>query len=626
MQKFNYIEAKKAGYEDQEIYDYLEQENQKGNQMIIEKADFESFNSTPSQFLDPVEPKSLQPEAQRRKEFITGVGKTGLEYVKGAASLGERLLRGVTKTILPKKAEKALGIEEEEFVTGAEELIPEEAIEAKTGYEKAGKIAGEIASFLAPSAKIAKLEKGMRLIPRAITEATLVGGQEAVLRGDTKDDRVKTATIIGGLFPIAGAALKGTKGLLKPLGEKIQTTVIRPTAKDLKDGFNIKNVNKHKVGGTLEETVTKTHVRLNELSQKLQRKLKDTETVVNLNSVANETADVLAKTRGREFGNIRAIRKVLNDLQAEIKEVAGENGLVDLVEATSVKRGAGTKGAWAFGRIEPDSGAVETVYSTFYNKLKTAIEKAAPEGVGSINKEMSELIPISNAALRRLPVEQRNNVISLTDSIGLFGAMFDPRALALIGANKLSKSGKFGAYLVDIATKQKVRGPVAERVFGGNIDELSDLKGLSIEDVSKQADFRPPAVGKTATKLDDTLIQEAKKYKSAEEFVKAQKFIEAPKLNWDTIPEEGIKAEIPLNKLRVNSEALDKATKNTIKGNGSRTSGDIDVVMLKDGTFVIDEGHHRAVQKVLQKDKNINATIYSSKDIYNGETRYSKKI
>jgi hypothetical protein len=71
--------------------------------------------------------------------------------------------------------------------------------------------------------------------------------------------------------------------------------------------------------------------------------------------------------------------------------------------------------------------------------------------VKELNKQMSELIPISNAALRRLPVEQRNNMIGLTDSIGLFSSIFDPKALALIGANKLARSGKFGEFLMKVA-------------------------------------------------------------------------------------------------------------------------------------------------------------------------------
>lgn len=98
----------------------------------------------------------------------------------------------------------------------------------------------------------------------------------------------------------------------------------------------------------------------------------------------------------------------------------------------------------------------------------SAIEKNAPEGVKELNKQMSDLIPISNAALRRLPVEQRNNMISLTDSIGLFSAIFDPRSLALLGANRLAKSGKFGNFLMNVAesVKKPSATSVGKRIFG----------------------------------------------------------------------------------------------------------------------------------------------------------------
>ena len=153
-----------------------------------------------------------------------------------------------------------------------------------------------------------------------------------------------------------------------------------------------------------------------------------------------------------------------NQLLPEIKEQAGQRGVVGLLKATDIKRGAGTKGSWAYNRPEPDANAIEKVYTTFYNKLKIAIEKNAPQGVKEINKKMSDLIPISNAALRRLPVEQRNNIISLTDSIGLFSSMFDPRSLALIGANRLSKSGKFGQFLVNLAERTPKTG-IGQRIF-----------------------------------------------------------------------------------------------------------------------------------------------------------------
>lgn len=93
-------------------------------------------------------------------------------------------------------------------------------------------------------------------------------------------------------------------------------------------------------------------------------------------------------------------------------------------------------------------------------------------------------------------------------------------------------------------------------------------------------------------------------------------------LDWNKIPESGVTETIPLNKLKVDQNSFNTALKNVQKGDGSRTSGQIEVVMLKDGTYAIEDGHHRAVQKMLQGDKDIKATVYSSKDLYN-ENKYS---
>jgi len=151
--------------------------------------------------------------------------------------------------------------------------------------------------------------------------------------------------------------------------------------------------------------------------------------------------------------------------------------------AILIKRGAGTKGAWAFGQIDRDIAALEEVYTKFYLFLREEIIKSAGKQGGefaSLSREISELIPIANAALRRLPVEQRNNIISLTDSVGLFAAIFDPRALALIGANALSRSGQFGAFLVKVGERARQRAQtspidrsaIGERVFGGNLPDI----------------------------------------------------------------------------------------------------------------------------------------------------------
>jgi hypothetical protein len=259
--------------------------------------------------------------------------------------------------------------------------------------------------------------------------------------------KLATKAVARGTATLAGKGLEAT-------GQKIQQSVIRPSIKDVQDGFKIENVSKYDVGGSLPETIAKTHTKMNELSQQLAEKLKGTDIKINLSETMQKTAERLASNKAASFGDNAALDRVLEQIADEATRVGGD--AIDLIQATNVKRGAGNKGAWAYNRPEPDASAIERAYTEFYNVIKGQIEAAAPPGVKEINKQLSELIPIQNAALRRLPVEQRNNVFSLTDSIGFLTAVFDPKALLLVGASKAARSGKVGNALVKAG--QKLQG------------------------------------------------------------------------------------------------------------------------------------------------------------------------
>lgn len=208
----------------------------------------------------------------------------------------------------------------------------------------------------------------------------------------------------------------------------------------------------------------------------------------------------------------------------------------------------------------------------------------------------------------------------------------------------------------DIAPKTGFQNLVKEGVTsaGGFTDQIVDtVKGFagSTNAVRTKAlenyldELLNPAKAKTATKarnsktvqtkniiMSDTIPQTTKgaSGKKMSGFAQISKDIPKelqplanPELNWDTIPEEGVKAIIPLDKIKVSSKALEKATNNVKKGEGSRTSGPIEIALLKDGTFAIEEGHHRAVQKILQGDKNIEATVYSTKHSASPDSKYA---
>lgn len=438
------------------------------------------------------------------KGFGVGAGKGGLSTLRGGSSLGERIATGFFKGITTKKfQDRTPALNQEK--TAAEKLIPEEAITPHGRAEKAGFFTEQAGEFLIPGSKIAKLSKGKKLLTRVGIEAGAGAGQTAVQQGEL-NETVRNNAIIGGLFPVGGALLKAgfqkatSGGIRKKLGAKIQESVIRASKVDVEDGFKIENVNKHKLGGNLQQTFEKTQEKLNSLGSQLKERLKGSNASLNLNNIIQKTKDKLSVNKDLNFGNNQAISRVIKSLENEALEQSGENGLVDLIQANNIKRGAGTKGAWVFGSADPDASAIEKVYTAFYREIKEEIEKLAPEGIKSINKQLSDLIPISNAVIRRIPVENRNNAISLTDSMGLFASMFDVKALSILGVQRLLKSGKFGAFLSQSAEKAKQRsltepikrGMVSERVFGGNIRDLKDLPvGLSVQDVSEAFAKRP---------------------------------------------------------------------------------------------------------------------------------------
>lgn len=431
---------------------------------------------------------TLQPETGL-KGIATGIAKGEIATVKGLADIGEKIASQTAGRVVnlvsgegfkPTPVQDSFG-----NLVGSEQKVKEITTPEGTA-ENIGFATEKIAEFLAPSSAISKakgvttgLVKGTgtlsKIAKTAIgsgTEALATGAQSAIQEGEINDN-VKTASLIASLFPVAGQVLKSSGSGVSKLGQKIQQSVIKPSIKDIEDGFKVDTINKFNLGGSLEQTLAKTNAKMNDLSSQLKDKLANSVIPVNLNNVYSTTEKRLLENKAGSFGNISSIQKVLNNLKNEITEVGGQNGLVDLVEANLIKRGAGTKGSWVFGNPDPDSKAVETVYNTFYNEIKKSIEQAAESsgqgGIKEINKQLSELIPVNNAVLRRIPVESRNNAIGLTDLITITGSIFDPRALVLTGVNRLSRSGQVGNLLVKAGENIKnpeVKNSVINRLLG----------------------------------------------------------------------------------------------------------------------------------------------------------------
>jgi hypothetical protein len=472
-------------------------------------------------------------------QYGQGLIKDVLNTTKGMSTLGENMFKSFGRLITPKSWEEKLGFAETP-TSSAQDLqnIVEDKLKMAPGTlttptnpaEKAGFITGQMLEFLLPSSKIAKLEKGTSLLTRAGIEATTFGGQTAMQQGSFNDE-AKTSALIGAAFPVVGAVIKEVvkpiksyigKGLAEG-SESGLFKIIKPVKSDIDKGFKVENVFKHDVSGSLGTILAKTETKLNNLYTELKSGLKTATNAgakVDFNKVLEETySDLFNKTQRsvklvdgirteaqnaigtainenayKNFTETGGVKRIFKNLVDDLKTVTDGTFQAGLYESNLIKQGAGTKGSWHY-LVSPDAKAMDIVYNSFYDKLKTSIEKVGKEsGVKNIerlNKEMSELIPIKSAVIRRMPVADRNNAISLTDSILGLGAMFNPKALALLGLSKLSKSGGFMSYLHRAGENLQglrtvERGAIGERLFGGDIKDLKNLPaGLSIEDVTK---------------------------------------------------------------------------------------------------------------------------------------------
>lgn len=441
--------------------------------------------------------------------FSTGFVKGGISTLKGIGTIGQTILDQTAGRVVNAVAGKGFvptgaddtGTISDIYRQGTpEEIKAQEFVTPNSPAQSAGFVTEKISEFLIPSSKIAAVETGVGKLATGgletlgtkigveglgsgkiagLTKAVTKSGIEGLASGGITaaqnghiDDQVKTNAIVGGIFSLLGSTAGGLKNLTgdytQKFGQKIQTTVIKPNAADLADGFKIENLQKYKLGGSNEQVLANTSNKLNSLSDELNQKLASSNTSINLNTIYEDTIKALGGGKAKNFGNIQGSERVLQALKGEIESVAGRNGLVSVSEAQLVKQGAGRKGAWVFGSGDPDASSVEKVYNTFYNQLKVAVEKSSPDGVKEINRQISDLIPIQNAVIRRLPVEARNSILSLGDHIDLFGALLSPKALLTLGAGRLAKSGQFGNFLVNVG--EKVKSPstsgIGQRILG----------------------------------------------------------------------------------------------------------------------------------------------------------------
>lgn len=160
----------------------------------------------------------------------------------------------------------------------------------------------------------------------------------------------------------------------------------------------------------------------------------------------------------------------------------------------------GSHGAWEKTAAAKNMGITEgeryqsRAAQAVYLELKNAIESAAPDGVKDLNKTLSDLIPIRNAAVYRKIVSDRNNPIGLSDMMSAMTAVGNgPAGAAMLAATKFTKSGMGARSLYSVANNLKrLSGAIDEREAVFYINKLKKEKMNEQEIADALQEIRKP--------------------------------------------------------------------------------------------------------------------------------------
>lgn len=357
-----------------------------------------------------------------------------------------------------------------------------QALQPRNANQAAGQAIERTAEFFAPTGVTNKIKAGVKTGTRLLD--TLFGagieGASAGAVGAAQSGSPSTGVKTGLAAGTTAAAIPAAASGARWLGERIERSLIKAGKADVEAGFNISNIFKHKLGGTLSESFDKSTERLNGLSNELRTqlrlygptgKLPDIDIMQALTDTATELGGSQARNFGSNTGIQSAIQKLMDDPWFQS---AAQNGKADLVTANEIKQAIGELGSWQYGMRDPDSLAMEKVANTLYSKLRKMIETASPGGpsrIKALNQAMGEIVPIRQAIIRRIPVEQRQNVLNLGDLIGV-----GTGNLGLSLANRLLRSGRTANAAVGLSDvlpgaagpSAKIAGTLASMTLGPN--------------------------------------------------------------------------------------------------------------------------------------------------------------
>lgn len=414
--------------------------------------------------------------------IVKGIGSTAYGASKLVRTLGgEDIANRITRTLFPKQAAAREAKEQE-----AESRI-QKFLEPSNALQTGGKFVEQAAEYMLPLGEeklIANAPKGLQYIARVASDALRTGAVASAQTGSFEEGAKAglTAGVVSGVLSSINVPLAA-------YGRKIQMSTIRPRRVDMVDGFKWETLDKFNLKGDLGESLEQVSNELTRLRNARNSMIAPGTATVDIGKAFDEALiDVDRQAEALKYGplgdtakkELLGMRKAIDELVNGSKSGRLVSPLgtpllsgikADVAKAENLKEYLGTVGAWAYGHTDSDAKVKELVANTLYTKMRVAIEQAlGPQGaeVKALNSQMQELIPVKNAMVARLPVEQRNQLFSLSDFVAMlpFVMTGDIRLLTLEGLARAQKSLRWGN-LLNRGQGVPRLGSVAGRAAGG---------------------------------------------------------------------------------------------------------------------------------------------------------------
>lgn len=411
-----------------------------------------------------IDSQSINQDSSTQKDNtgLSGIFSGAQKGLISTGSGGGSLIRKGLQTILPKSAEKAIGIDDEGIMAKAEQRVKEYTT-PETTAEKIGFFLEQAAELFAPMGSAAKATKGAGLLTRVAAEGLTAAGTTAIQEGDINKD-VGLAGGLAAAFPIGGKIIgEPAKRLIETLPDRLIQSALRQSKTELKAGKSLtKYVIENKRIGSTNSLINSAINKITSLGDEISSKLgSNKQKVISKNSIIDDVVNRV-NSSGGEITQ-QEVADIVERLAPQAKGILKLENLT-LTEANKLRQSI-DKTLGDRGFLTSQLPFNKEILRTFVNSLRNTIKEKAPEGTKDLFYKLSKEINLRDVLLDKTIQTGKNQIISFGDLIGG-------------GIGGIAGGGVPGA-LAGAALKRGIESTMFKTIAGVSLDQLSNLKVIA---------------------------------------------------------------------------------------------------------------------------------------------------